>query len=125
MPYITPEAIKEKRVQLRKLFPKFKLSVTGRHHSVINVSIMSGPLPFPTDMLKNDNEQYTSVNHFYINENYKNEPKWKKVLNTINEIITKEQRELVYDGDYGSVPTYYVNINIGKWDREYVQTTKK
>ena len=124
MPYISSETIKEKRVQLRKMFPKYKLSVTGRHHSVIDVSIMEGPLPFPREIEEQEKEKYTSVNQYYIDKYYEDYPKWKKVLKTIKSVIAKEQRELVYDGDYGSVPTYYININIGKWDKEYKQVKK-
>lgn len=125
MPYIPTETVKEKRLQLRKMFPNLKLSVQTRNHSVIVVSIMEGNLEFPEDLIQHENEHYHSVNHFYIEENFKNYPEWKKILMEIKNVIGKEQRELVYDGDYGSVPTYYVDMNIGKWDREYVQKTKK
>jgi hypothetical protein len=124
MPYIPTETVKEKRVQLRKMFPKLKLSVSTRHHSVIVVSVMEGNIPFPDELLDNG-EKYHSVNHFYIEKNFEDYPEWKKVLTKIKSVIGKEQRELVYDGDYGSVPTYYINMSIGKWDREYVYKSSK
>ena len=125
MPYIPTETVKEKRVQLRKMFPNLKLSVSTRHHSVIVVSIMEGNIPFPEDFLQYEKDQYHSINHFYIEKHFENYPKWKSVLTKIKDVIGKEQRELVYDGDYGSVPTYYIDMNIGKWDKPYVYKPKK
>jgi len=125
MPYISPEVVKEKRNELKKMFPEFKLSVTNSHYSKIQVSVMSGPLPFPDGEERYENEKYTDVNHFYIESHYKYNPEWKEILMKIKNVIGKEQRELVYDGDYGSVPTYYIGMSIGKWDKEYVQKSKK
>lgn len=125
MPYITTDTVKEKRVQLRKLFPNLKLSVSKRHHSVIVVSIMEGNIPFPEKLVSFGNEKYHSVNQFWIDKNFEDYPKWKSVLTKIKNVIGKEQRELVYDGDYGSVPNYYIDMTIGKWDREYVYNPKK
>lgn len=35
--------------------------------------------------------------------------------------------ELVYDGDYGSVPNFYTTITIGEWDKPFkiVEKTAK
>jgi len=125
MPYIKTETVKQKRNLLKKMFPEYKLSVTTRHHSTICVDIMSGPL----DLLKNCDDRdkrdgSESVNHYYIKEHNKDFPEKAELLLKIKDVIGKEQRELVYDGDYGSVPTYYINIGIGKWDKPYVQTKK-
>jgi len=123
MPYIPTETVKRKRKLLRQLFPDWKLSVRTVNHSKISVSIMGGPLE-----IEWSNKTYPgheSVNHFYIKENFKDQPELCKVLSKIKDIISSEQRELVYDGDYGSVPTYYVGMEIGQWDKPYVVTTKK
>ena len=130
MPYIPTETVKEKRIELRKMFPNLKLSVTCKHYSSIVVSIMEGNLPFPEKFLKRHNEidnpeKYHSVNHFYIEKHFEDYPEWKEILMKIKNVIGKEQRELVYDGDYGSVPTYYIDMSIGRWDREYNQKIKK
>lgn len=111
MPYITTEKVKEIRNELKKEFPQFKFSVRREHYSSVRVAIVSGPL---------DLGSYTSVNHYYVKDHYKNQPEICNFLLKIVDIIGREQRELVYDGDYGSVPTYYYSISIGNWDREYV-----
>ncbi len=121
MPYITKEQVKEKRNLLKKALPEYKLSVRCEHYSVIDVSIMSGPV----DLLPNDTEKHKQVNHFHIDSNYKDLPETKRVLNIINDIAGNGNYIESVDGDYGSIPSFYVHINIGKWDREYVINTKK
>jgi hypothetical protein len=114
MPYITKEQVAAKRAALKKALPNFKLSVRNRDYSKIDVAIMSGPIE-----MTQDPRGYEQVNHFWIDSHYEDRPEIKEVLNTINRICKEDQRELVYDGDYGSVPTFYVGISIGQWDRPY------
>jgi hypothetical protein len=109
MPYISSETVKSMRTELRKRFPEFKFSVTRYHHSSVNVNVLSGPIDFGGENVQ--------VNHFYIDEHWKGES--RKFLKSVYDVIRKGVRELVYDGDYGSVPTYYTHIEIGKWDRPY------
>jgi len=115
MPYIEKEKVSEIRKALKKALPELKMSVVRRHHSEISVAILEAP---GKGWEKYDGK-HEQVNQFYIKEHYENEPAVRKVLLKIHEIIVKDQRELVYDGDYGSVPTYYENIEIGKWDRPF------
>ena len=115
MPYISKEEVAQKRKELKRALPEFKLSVVNRGHSQISVSIIEGPI----EMLE-PGKSYESVNHYYIKDHYKDQPAVRKVLQTIYDIISRDQSELVYDGDYGSVPTFYVSISIGRWDRPYV-----
>ncbi len=114
MPYITSEEVKEKRQALKKAFPNIKFSVTKRGYCQINVTILSAPFNMLTE-----GKPYESVNQYHINENYKDHPKTLKTLLKIQEIISKNQRELVYDSDYGSVPTFYIDISIGSWDKPF------
>jgi hypothetical protein len=117
MPYIPTETVKVKRNLLKKLLPEWKLSVTTQHHSKINVALMAGPLDIDWDNKKYPGHE--DVNHFYIESHYKEQPELCKVLMTIKNVVSSEQKEIVYDGDYGSVPNYYVGIEIGKWDKDY------
>lgn len=123
MPYISPEQTKIYRQALKKALPGWKLSVRTRNYSTVSVSVVSGPLEFPQEETKQSGwrDNYEQVNHFYIDKFYANFPDWVKVLNTIKSIIGNDQRELVYDGDYGSVPTYYIDIAIGQWNKPYIQ----
>lgn len=111
MPYITPEHVKAIRIELAKLLPEYKLSITREHGSSVNISIMSGPCDFETT--------HASVNHFYIDRDYEGEA--KRVLSLIAKTADKDNKDMYEDGDYGTAPTYYVNIEIGKWNKPYVQ----
>lgn len=117
MPYIKTEQVKEIRIALKNEFPNVKFSVVRQHHSTVVVSILESSINF--DIRNGD---WDSVNTFYIDEHYADNIEAKNFLNRIHEIInaTYEQKELVYDGDYGSVPNYYIDINIGKWDKPYI-----
>lgn len=102
MPYISTEEVKEKRNLLKKEFPKYKFSVRRENQSSLNVSIMQGPL----DLLNDTEKNYEQVNHFHIESHYADNPEKCKLLSEIYNIISSGQRELVYDGDYGSVPNF-------------------
>lgn len=120
MPYISSELVKERGIIIKKSFPEFRFSIKTVHSSTMSVSIMSGP---ELDLEWEEGEYnngYESVNHFYINDHYEEKsPKLNQMLLEIYEIMSSSQRELVYDGDYGSVPNYYVDINIGSWNKKY------
>lgn len=114
MPYISTQEVSKKRKQLKAALPGFKLSIRRSNHSCIDVNILEGHISMP---------EYQQVNQYYIDEHYKESPEIKQVLNTIKDILSADQSELVYDGDYGSVPNFYYNISIGRYDRNYL--TKK
>ena len=113
MPFIETSQVAEIRNQLKKELPEFKLSVTREHYSCVNVSIMSGPVKFRKD--------YEQINHFYIDDNYKDDPTARDILTKIKDITMKNERTMFIDGDYGAVPNYYVHISVGKWDKPYRQ----
>lgn len=109
MPYIAKEAVTEKRQALKKALPGFKLSVVREHYSSITVSIMGGPIDFGTTD--------SPVNHSYIKDTYTGEA--AEALTKIKDIINSGNGVEVEDGDYGTVPDFYINIRIGKWDKPY------
>ena len=112
MPYISTEDVKEIRNNLKREFPNFRFSVRRDHYSSVKVNVMSGPMDFGTTR--------ESVNHYWLADHYGDRPQVLNFLQQVNQIVGLNQRELVYDGDYGSVPTYYYDIQIGRWDRPYV-----
>lgn len=120
MPYITKEQVKAKRKALKTALPEYKLSVTNQDYSKINVAIIKGPHAFQLD-----ERSYKQVNHFYIDDHYESDPEALRVLTTIRDILQEDQTEEVYDGDYGSVPTFYIGMSIGQWDRPYECTLKE
>lgn len=114
MPYIRTEEVKEIRDALKAnpKLKKFKLSVVRHHHSSVHIAIMKGP-----DLgTKNIN-----INKFWYKDHLTEFPKLVKVLAEIEKTVlkTKEQRTVVEDGDYGSIPNYYWDMSLGKWNKEY------
>jgi len=113
MPYITKEEVAEKRRLLKTEFPKFKFSVRTENYSTIDISVMSGPID-----MKPAYDGY-QVNPYGIKEHYKDEPEIRDFLARVYEIANTSNRIQFVDSDYGSVPQFYVSINIGKWDKPY------
>lgn len=111
MPYITTERVKEIRNEIKKALPEYKFSIRCRDYSSVDISIVSGPLDFGTE--------YSQVNHYYIKDHYQGEA--ERVLLVIKQIASAGVYTEVVDGDYGSVPSHYVNISIGQWDKPYKQ----
>ena len=115
MPYITKEEAKVKRELIKKAFPEFRFSIRVDHGSMIRVSIMSGP-----ELDLELNRGYENVNHFYIKEHYKEvAPKTCELLEGINKILEDGNYIVVHDGDYGAVPSFYTDLEIGRWDKPY------
>jgi hypothetical protein len=120
MPFISTKTVKERRDLLKKALPEFKISVKTVHYSTISVTILSGPF----DLLPNSVEKYEQVNKFYIDDHYADLPETKDVLKKVLDIANKGNYIESEDGDYGSIPSFYTRISIGKWDRPY-QVIKK
>lgn len=115
MPYISTERVKEIRTELKSQFPDFKFSVRTENYSTVAIAILEAPF----NMLPEDEKKYTGVNHFYIAEHYKDEPEIKEVLLKIKDIANKGNGTLVEDGDYGTVPNFYIDIKIGNYDNPF------
>lgn len=111
MPYIESSKVAEMRKAIRKALPDFKISVTCNHYSSVDVRIMSGPIA------------EAAINVFWFKDHLgpdkEDRPDVIAVVETIIAEIFKVERprELVYDGDYGSVPTFYYDIAFGRWDK--------
>jgi hypothetical protein len=115
MPYITTETVAMIRKTIKKNFPNVKFSITKEHYSGLNVKIMESTMDFnkcPKEGWEHLPERMWGYN-----------PESTEFLQKLEDIIQgcHAQKEVVYDGDYGSVPNYYLNIGIGKWDKPYIQ----
>lgn len=118
MPYLEKDLARKIRQEIRARFSDFKISVRRVDGHALYVTIISGPL----DLLKgvNSGYGYESVNHFYVKEHYEDFPKKKDFLLNVLEVMERERDRCVYvDGDYGSIPSYYINLNIGSYDKPY------
>jgi len=128
MPYINATEVKAIRKELKNELPYFKFSVRKSGSSTVQVTIVQSPI----EMRKDISNEYENVNHFYIREKYKVDHQYAidpdkdirvEVLQKIKCIAAGNQRIIVEDGDYGSVPNYYVDIRIGRWDKPFTVNT--
>ncbi|MBF0301276.1 MAG: hypothetical protein HQK51_21400 [Oligoflexia bacterium] len=113
MPYISKEEVKKIRTQLKEVLPEFKLSVTNKNYSTVHVVILKGPLA-----LEDQN-----INHIYYKKHLENDPSFIAVIDKILDAVygTKESKCEHYDADYGSIPSYYVSLSVGDFERKYQQ----
>ncbi len=110
MPYISSEEVKRKREAIKAAFPEFKFSITREHHFSINVKILAGPIDF---------SGVNSVNHFWIDEHFKDNPEQRDMLKKLYSIMNAGNGVEVEDGDYGTVPNFYTHIGIGDYTRPF------
>ena len=134
MAYINAEQVKAIRLALKKEFPEFKFSVTKRHHSEVDVRLMSGP-SFDKQKLwirgeevvvdLNNMDTWSTINHYHTHWYGKYEEFFNKIIEIIKTAPFKAGvGDLWFDEsdsmtDYFHT-AYYMSIGIGKWDKPYV-----
>lgn len=118
MPYITTSEVAEKRAAIKKAFPTWKFSISRKHYSTLSVIIISADL----DLLP-EGEKYSQINPYHIKNHYTGAI--AEALTAINDLAANGVRTLVNDGDYGNVPTFYVDISIGNWDKPFIYSPSK
>jgi hypothetical protein len=112
MPYINKEEVKAKRDAIKKAFPDFKFSIVCKNYSTISIHILEGNIE-----LKKERSQ---INNWLIEKEYSDNPEAKEMLQKVYDIANDGNRVLVEDGDYGSVPKFYVDLEVGTWDKDYI-----
>ena len=120
MPYISANRVREIKQQIKKEFPEFKFSVRTRHNSTVVIDILEGPV----NMMVTDyalQHGYDNVNHFYIKEHYEKWPEVRDILLHIYKIANEGNATQFYDSDYGAIPEFYVDLNIGDWNKPYIK----
>lgn len=120
MAYITTEAVKVIRNNIKKAFPTkqgWKFSVVNRDHSEVSVSIMSAPKAYGF-------EGHEPVNHMWIDEHFQNALQREALHQLHNIIKEKHWDESDSQTDYFHC-AFYISIEIGKWDKECVIWEKK
>lgn len=128
MAYITKEKSAEIRKALKARFPDWKFSVKIRHHSSLDVDILSAPIDLLAyklpgrydDDTSKARPAYAGVNHYYVSENWAS-PAKEALLE-----IVKISNEGNHDNsdiqtDYFDVGWYY-DLSIGTWDKPFVYT---
>ncbi len=108
MPYITTERVAEIRNEIKTAFPNFKFSVKREHTSSIHIDVLEGPIDFGEN---------PHVNVYHFENNFEGEA--KEFLKKVYSIANEGNRTITEDADYGSIPAFYLDISIGKWDKAY------
>lgn len=98
MPYISKEQVSKIRKELNETFPNLKFSVIRRDHMCVDIAIMSG-----------------NVDLSVLQEH----PELAEILTEIEKIANVDNGVESEDGDYGTIPNYYVNVEIGRYDKPY------
>lgn len=109
MAYIEKERVAEIRAELKKLFPKFKFSVTRQNYSSVNIKIMKGDIDFFDDAMRADGTNnfgdsrklsdyakengHTSVNEYFIKESWCGAA--QKMLSEIRDIACKGNFKII------------------------------
>ncbi|KLT69906.1 LPD29 domain-containing protein [Flavobacterium sp. ABG] len=118
MAYITTEAVKEMRNQLKQLYPLkqgWKFSVTREHYSSVRCCILQAPIELRQDA----NKEYESVNHFWLESHYKDFPAIQEVLKKVAGVLNQDNynnSDLMTD--YHDVG-HYITLKVGDWDKPF------
>jgi len=123
MAYISTEDVKAIRTEIKKVFPAkkgWKFSITKEDCSGVRVQIMESKVN-----LDPENKGNYEINHYYIDDNYKDNDVLRYVFNRIEKIINNvKQFEDRNAGDMGAdYPNcnFFYNITVGKWDKKFVK----
>lgn len=120
MPYISKEEVANRRRAIKNALPDFKCSVTRDGSNCIRVAILEGPI----NLLPLEDRQrgHASVNPYHHRLQFAMMPKAADVLDRVMEIAAAGRIEESTDSDYGSIPSFYLSVEIGKWDQPYKTT---
>lgn len=113
MPYISTEKVAQKREAIKAAFPHWKFSITCDNNSSIAVAILEADIELTQ-------EKHVQVNPHLIKQDRYGTGAAKEALEKIYSIASAGVDTEVEDGDYGRVPTFYVHLNIGKWDKPFI-----
>ena len=128
MAYFTQEMKKARTPAIKKICNEYGVKVTFgvKHHSTFVINISSGDIDFFGDMVDRGDKQqvasrqYMQVNPYWFREHF--EGKSKEFLQKVfSEANKGNHNNSDIQTDYFDVG-YYVDLNIGKWDKPYVCT---
>lgn len=121
MAYVSQELKAVLSSGIKEVLNKYdvKGSIAVRNHSTLVVNLKEGAINFAEDCTGND--YHYQVNTYHIDRGWKN-----KAAKFLNELVAAMKGEVWYDRsdsmtDYFDT-AYYLDINIGKFDRKYIFT---
>lgn len=122
MAYISQKDKAELAPGIRAVLKKYgmKGTIAIKHHFSLVVNVQSGPL----DFTHSHGDGYTQVNTYHIDRHYSGD-----VRQFLNELVVAMKGTKWFDksdiqSDYFHT-AYYIDINIGRWNKPYVQTAFK
>ena len=128
MAYISQAEKKVIAANLKNVVPKsWKYSVGVDHNSTLVLNLRSAPVDFFGILSANGkcdpDRTYMSLNHYWMDDHLKGAP--ADVLATMHAIM-----DVMNHGNHDNSDSmtdyfdvgWYVDFNIGKWDRPYVNT---
>ena len=110
MPYISAEDVKKIRNRLKEVYPECKFSVIKDRDISVRVHLLESPFNF---------EGYGTM---WANDYDENSPEcWfvHQLIGIINNVHPRKEES--YDGDYGSIPNYYLTLMIGKYKEPHIK----
>ena len=114
MAYISQQDKRELAPAIKSVLKKYgmKGSIAVKNHMSLTVNLQSGPIDF-------DMDGYTSVNVYHIDNHYTGIAR-----DFLNELVVAMKGTKWFDKsdimtDYFHT-AYYININVGKWNKPYV-----
>jgi len=122
MAYMSKGNMSEIRARIKAEFPAsagWKFSIRNEHFSSANITIVQAPIDIPAELLS------SQVNVYWIERHYEDYPELQAVLLKIKELAS------IGNWDKSDVQTdhfnvgWYVNINIGSWDKPCVLVKPK
>ena len=119
MAYISQKEKKELSVGIKQVLKKYgmKGTIGVNHDSSLVVNVQSGVLDFTGHFTHGDG--YIQVNEYHIDNHYSG-----VIKNFLNELLKAMKGTKWYNKsdamvDYFDI-AYYMDINIGKWNKPYV-----
>lgn len=112
MAYLRKEVAKEIRSKIKKLYPAkdgWKFSITSFNLEVLRVNIIECPSNIGFS-------GFHSINEFYVDEKYKDEPLKKDVLNNIIDICKESGYTWHRDEPMDKLDfSFYIELELGKY----------
>jgi hypothetical protein len=119
MSYISTEHVAEIRNDLKTQLPDYKFKCYSENHSTIHVHILESPI----DLTYNGKTWY-GINVYSFKEQFKENGDLVSLFEKITSIMSKFQGKAHEDGDYGMIPTYYIDLSIGDYNRPFILVEK-
>ena len=127
MAYISKEDVKAIREELKATFPKFKFGVRKRDWNQVTVTVKEGPTDF-SDCFRGD-DGYAQINQYHTQMYGEHKDFFDAIHKIIKTAPIKGEGYWKNKGWYDKSDSmidyfdtaYYISMNVGSWNKPYVQ----